>query len=106
MLVGMQSISPSLYEAAMVEGATAWEKFWKITFPMISPLVFTCIIYTVIDSFTANDNQVMELMSTTAFTDLKFSLASAMGWLYFLLIGIFLVIIERLFRRLIFSYDQ
>ena len=106
MLVGMQSISPSLYEAAMVEGATAWEKFWKITFPMISPLVFTCIIYTVIDSFTANDNQVMELMSTTAFTDLKFSLASAMGWLYFLLIGIFLVIIERLFRQLIFSYDQ
>lgn len=106
MLVGMQSISPSLYEAAMVEGATAWEKFWKITFPMISPLVFTCIIYTVIDSFTTNDNQVMELMSTTAFTDLKFSLASAMGWLYFLLIGIFLVIIERLFRRLIFSYDQ
>ena len=106
MLVGMQSISPSLYEAAMVEGATAWEKFWKITFPMISPLVFTCIIYTVIDSFTANDNQVMELMSTTAFTDLKFSLASAMGWLYFLLIGIFLIIIERLFRHLIFSYDQ
>lgn len=106
MLVGMQSISPSLYEAAMVEGATAWEKFWKITFPMISPLVFTCIIYTIIDSFTANDNKVMELMSTTAFTDLKFSLASAMGWLYFLLIGIFLVIIQRLFRHLIFSYDQ
>ena len=46
------------------------------------------------------------LMSTTAFTDLKFSLASAMGWLYFLLIGIFLVIIQRLFRHLIFSYDQ
>lgn len=106
MLVGMQSISPSLYEAAMVEGATSWEKFWKITFPIISPLVFTCIIYTIIDSFTTNDNQVMELMSTTAFTDLKFSLASAMGWLYFLLIAILLVIVQRLFRHLIFSYDQ
>ncbi|MBR2489661.1 MAG: sugar ABC transporter permease [Clostridia bacterium] len=106
MLVGMQSISPSLYEAAQVEGATAWEKFWKITFPIISPLVFTCIIYTIIDSFTANDNKVMSLMSTTAFTDLKFSLASAMGWLYFLLIAIFLIIVQRLFKNLIFSYDQ
>lgn len=106
MLVGMQSISPSLYEAAKVEGATAWEKFWKITFPIISPLVFTCIIYTIIDSFTTNDNQVMKLMSTTAFEELKFSLASAMGWLYFLLIGIFLVIVYRLFKSLIFSYDQ
>ena len=106
MLVGMQSISPSLYEAAQVEGATAWEKFWKITFPIISPLVFTCIIYTIIDSFTTNDNKVMALMSTTAFTDLKFSLASAMGWLYFLLIGIFLVIVQQLFKNLIFSYDQ
>lgn len=106
MLVGMQSISPSLYEAARVEGATAWERFWKITFPIISPLVFTCIIYTIIDSFTANDNQVMELMSTTAFTDLKFSLASAMGWLYFLMIAVFLVLVQRLFKNLIFSYDQ
>lgn len=106
MLVGMQSISPSLYEAARVEGTTAWEKFWKITFPIISPLVFTCIIYTIIDSFTTDDNQVMELMSTTAFTDLKFSLASAMGWLYFLLITVFLIIVQRLFKNLIFSYDQ
>lgn len=106
MLVGMQSISPSLYEAATVEGATAWEKFWKITFPIISPLVFTCIIYTIIDSFTTSDNKVMALMSTTAFTDLKFSLASAMGWIYFLLIAVFLLIVQQLFKNVIFSYDK
>ena len=34
-LAGLQSISPSLYEASSVEGCTAWENFWKITFPMI-----------------------------------------------------------------------
>lgn len=106
MLVGMQSISPSLYEAAMVEGATPWERFWKITFPMISPLIFTCIIYTVIDSFTSNNNKVMELMSTTAFSDLKFSLASAMGWIYFGMIAVMLVAIVLLVKRFVFSYND
>lgn len=106
MLVGMQSISLSLYEAAMVEGATAWERFWKITFPMISPLIFTCIIYTIIDSFTSNDNKVMELMSTTAFSNLKFSLASAMGWIYFFTIAVLLAVVTFLVRRFIFSYND
>ena len=77
-LAGLQSISPAIYEAATIDGCTAWEKFWKITFPMISPLVFTCIIYTIIDSFTANDNKVMELMSTTAFTDLALTVNQAL----------------------------
>ena len=39
-LSGLQSISPSLYEAADVEGCTAWEAFWKITFPMVSRRIF------------------------------------------------------------------
>ena len=38
-LAGLQSISPAIYESAEIEGATAWECFWKITFPMISPMI-------------------------------------------------------------------
>ena len=45
-LSGLQSISPSLYEAAHVEGCSAWEAFWKITFPMVSPLLLVNCIYT------------------------------------------------------------
>lgn len=106
MLVGMQSVPPSLYEAATVEGATRWESFWKITVPMVSPLIFTCIIYTVIDSFTKNENNVMALMSETAFTKLNFSLASAMGWLYFLTIAVFLAVVALLSKKFIFSYND
>ncbi len=103
LLVAMQSISPSLYEAATVEGATAWESFWKITFPMISPMIFTCFIYTVIDSFTDSSNKVMSLISETAFTNLNFSVASAMGWIYFAVITVILVVFALLFRSVLLA---
>ncbi|MGN0492509.1 MAG: carbohydrate ABC transporter permease [Acutalibacteraceae bacterium] len=105
LLVGMQAVSPSLYEAAKVEGATSWECFWKITFPMVSPMIMTCVIYTVIDSFTSNDNAVMSLISETAFTKLQFSLASAMGWIYFAFIGLLLAVIAIIFSKFIYRYE-
>lgn len=106
LLIGMQAISPSLYEAARVEGATSWESFWKITVPMVSPMIMTCVIYTIIDSFTSSGNSVMSLMSDTAFSDLNFSLASAMGWIYFAIIAVILGIVSWLFSRLVFTYDS
>lgn len=69
LLTGMQSISPSLYEAAKVEGGSSWENFWKITFPMVSPLILTCVVYTIVDSFTASNNGVMKMIDTTAFSN-------------------------------------
>ena len=106
MLIGMQSISPSLYEAATVEGATRWESFWKITFPMVSPMIMTCIIYTIIDTFTDNSNSVMTLMSQTGFEKLQFSLASAMGWIYFAAIAVILGTVALTVSRLLFYYDD
>jgi ABC-type sugar transport system permease subunit len=50
-LAALQSISPALYEVAKIEGATPYETFWKVTFPMVSPLLVTNMVYTVIDSF-------------------------------------------------------
>ena len=85
-LAGLQSISPAIYESCNVEGASAWETFWKITFPMISPMILVNAVYTVIDAFTTESNTVM------AFIDLKYSetngqvLSSAMAWLYFLIV--------------------
>ena len=82
-LTGLQAISPSLYEAADVEGCTAWESFWKITFPMVSPLLLVNAIYTIVDFFMKNDNLVMERIYEVMYKDVKFGVASAMSWIYF-----------------------
>ena len=98
MLSGLQTISPSLYEAADVEGCTAWEAFWKITFPMVSPLLLVNAIYTIIDFFMKNDNRVMERINEL-WNRLEFGHVAAMNWIYFgvaiLFIGISTLIISR-----------
>lgn len=83
-LAGLQSISPAIYEACRIDGATPWETFWKITFPMISPMILVNLIYTVIDSFTTKKNVVMEYISKQGVSGS--SQATAMAWIYFLII--------------------
>ena len=83
-LAGLQSISPSIYEAARIDGASAWETFWKITFPMISPMILVNGIYTIIDSFTRNNNEVMKYIANIY--DVDQSQATAQYWVYFLIV--------------------
>ena len=104
MLTGMQSISPALYEAAKVEGGTAWENFWKITFPMVSPLILTSFIYTIIDSFTASTNSVMVAINT-AFTSGELGMMAAYAFSYMLIIFAVLGIVAGLISRKVFYYD-
>ncbi len=83
-LSGLQSISPSLYEAADVEGCSAWESFWKITFPMVSPLLLVNCIYTIIDFFMKNDNKVIEHINEVMYgVQMDLGVASAQSWIYF-----------------------
>ena len=105
-LAGLQSISPSLYEASDIEGATAWESFWKITFPMISPLILVNSIYTIIDSFTSATNEMMTEIKTTIFTDIKYGFGSAMAWIYFICIAIILLVVGRMISKRVFYYDE
>ena len=51
LLAGLQEIPYSLYEAAKVEGCDGWSLFWKITFPIISPQLVVCGVYTVVDAY-------------------------------------------------------
>lgn len=102
-LAGLQSIAPSLYEASKIEGATGYESFWKITFPMVSPLILTNVIYTVIDSFT--NNEMTNLIQDTAFRTFDFGLSAAMSWIYFLMITIILLIVGALVSKKVFYYD-
>lgn len=85
-LAGLQSISPAIYESCQMDGATAWETFWKITFPMISPMILVNAVYTVIDAFTTESNTVMAFIDTKYATTGGETLSSAMAWLYFLIV--------------------
>lgn len=105
-LAGLQSISPSLYEASSMEGATAWENFWKITFPMISPIILVNSVYTIIDLFTNETNEMMQDIKTAIFTDIKYGYGSAMAWIYFICIALILVIVGGLISRKVFYYDE
>ncbi len=85
-LAGLQSISPAIYESCRIDGATAWETFWKITFPMISPMILVNAVYTIIDSFTTESNVMMQLIDAVYPTPDGNVLSSAMAWMYFLVI--------------------
>lgn len=104
-LAGLQGISPSLYEASNMEGATAWENFWKITFPMISPLILVNSIYTIIDSFTSANNELMTLIKKTIFNEVRYGYGSAMAWIYFLVIAVIISVVGGIIAKRVFYMD-
>ena len=100
-LAGLQSISPAIYESVKVDGATAWETFWKITFPMISPMILVNAVYTVIDSFTVNSNVVMSFINRIYEKEGRV-LSSAMSWVYFLLVVVIIAIVAAVCSAFVF----
>ena len=104
-LSGLQTISSSMYEAAEIEGCTKWESLWKITFPMISSLFLVNWIYTVIDFCMRSDNEVIEKIQDVMISQMKYGLASAMSWVYFVLILAFIGISSLIISRGVYYYD-
>ncbi|WP_306812763.1 carbohydrate ABC transporter permease [Paenibacillus soyae] len=102
-LAALQSVPPAMYEVAKMEGATAYESFWKITFPMVSPLILTNIIYTIIDSF--SNSTVTQTIYETAFQSQNFGLSAAMSWLYTIVVSLILLVIGFLVSRKVFYYE-
>ncbi len=82
-LAGLQGIPGSLYEAARVDGATEWEMFWKITLPMIAPVIMMNVVYTIVAFFTDTTNPLVDYIYKMNFTNQQFEYAAAMSWLYF-----------------------
>ena len=99
-LAGLQSISPAIYESVKVDGATGWETFWKITFPMISPMILVNSVYTIIDSFTAESNVVMSFIAEKY--EKSNVIASAMSWVYFLIIIAIIAIVAAILSTFVF----
>ena len=52
LLAGLQTISPSLYEAASLDGATEWQRFWHVTLPMLTPIIAVVMTFSVLFTFT------------------------------------------------------
>lgn len=100
-LAALQQIPTSAKEAASMEGATGWEFFWKITFPMISPMILANLIYTVIDTFIDSENAVMKIVLAQS-RNLKYGLSAAMAWIYFLIVAVALAIIVAVVSKFVF----
>ncbi|MDD6805149.1 MAG: sugar ABC transporter permease [Lachnospiraceae bacterium] len=104
-LSGLQTIPSSMYEAADIEGCTKWESLWKITFPMISSMFLVNWIYTVIDFCMRSDNEVIEKIQVVMIDQMKYGRASAMSWVYFVLILAFIGVTALLISKEVYYYD-
>ena len=103
-LAGLQSVSPAIYESCSIDGASAWETFWKITLPMVSPMILVNAVYTVIDSFTAQDNVVMQFIQQCydgSITSGK-ERSSAMAWIYFLIVAVIIGLVSLILKKFVF----
>ncbi len=103
-LSGLQSVSTSIYESCKMDGASGWETFWKITFPMISPMILVNTVYTVIDSFTSKSNAVMRYINVVydGTSPNPRELSSAMSWLYFLIVLALIGAVSALISAFVF----
>ncbi len=98
-LAGLQSISPAIYEACTIDGATGWETFWKITFPMISPMILVNAIYTIIDAFTRSKSKMMIYLNGSSIDQ---HMRQAMSWIYFIVVIVILAVIAAVASSFIF----
>ena len=88
---GVLSISPSLYESASIDGASEWEKFWKITLPMLTPIILLNLVFTITESFTNTTNRLLTYIKSKAFGSVsEFEFAAATSLLYMVVVLVFI----------------
>lgn len=104
MLSGLQAIPETVYEAADVEGATAWETFWKITIPMVSPTIILAAFYTIVDVSTDYSNIVVLHIRDVA-RNLRLSEASTLSNIWFLIIIALIGLLFLVAGRKVFYQD-
>ena len=102
-IAALQSISPSLYEVAKIEGASSYETFWKITFPLVMPHIITNIVYTIVDSFT--NSEVVDLAYYTAFTAFDYGLSAVFSLVSTLITCLILLLVCRFIQKRTFYYN-
>ncbi len=102
-IAALQSIPSSMYEVAKIEGATTYETFWKVTFPMVMPHIITNVVYTIVDSFT--NSEVVDLAYKTALTDFQYGLSSVFSIVSSVVTCAILAIIVAVIQKRTFYYN-
>ena len=100
-VAGLQSIPDQLYEVSKIEGATTWEEFWFVTFPMLGNVTFLVLVYTVVDLLTAYDNPIMKQAYDLISINSKYDVSAAILWSYFVVVGIIGAIILFAYNRIL-----
>ena len=102
-IAALQSIPGSMYEVAKIEGATGYETFWKVTFPMVMPHIITNVVYTIVDSFTESD--VVDLAYDVAFTQFNYGLSSVFSLVSTVITCVILIAICGTIQKRTFYYN-
>ena len=102
-IAALQSIPGSMYEVAKIEGATTYETFWKVTFPMVMPHIITNVVYTVVDSFV--DSEVVDLAYKTAFDQMKYGRSAAFSLISMVITIAILLLVVKLIQKRTFYYN-
>ena len=97
-LAGLQSVPASLYEASRVEGATKWEEFWFITFPMLSRVTLLVAVFTMVELITNERTEMVKQVYGMMRSGI-YDKTSAMLWFYFLVNGALMGFVVFLYNR-------
>lgn len=112
-IAGLQAIPTELKEASIMDGANAWTRFWRITFPLLSPTIFFLVVINTINSFQIfaeprvltqggpgdSSRTIVEYLYDRAFGDFDLGYASAIGITFMLVLIVLTAIQFRLSRR-------
>lgn len=100
-LSGLQSIPSTLYEVANVEGSNGWTTFWKVTVPMLAPMLVVNVFYTVVDNMISYSNSMFKLIDDYS-NNLRFDEAAAMAIINFIVIFIIVILIYIIGNRCVY----
>ncbi len=99
-LSGLQSIPATLYEASRVEGATKWEEFWFITFPMLSRITLLVGVFTMVELFINERSPIIERIYGSMLAG-QMDIPSAMIWFYFIIVCVIMALFIFLFTKFV-----
>lgn len=102
-IAALQSVPTSLYEVSKIEGATSYETFWKVTFPMVSPLILTNVVYTIVDAF--GNSEVATLAYQQAFPNFEFGYSATISIVATIIVSIILVLISAIITKYTFYHN-
>ena len=105
-LSGLKAVPSSLYESAYVEGCSPWDSFWKITLPMVSPMIIVNTIYTIVDSFAAEDNTLLNYIYDIGLRNTRFGLSASMAWIFFVILGVIVALVLWLINKRIVYLNE